>query len=635
MRSYLLVARRGFGLGDAVLVTALARDIKRLHPDCDLAVDTNFRPVWDNNPHVVVQSARRPTPGRTPVRVDYSAAIRASRRGSQEHFLKGFHDNFTHQTGLPVWPTRPSGDLHLTAREREPPLTGRYWVILAGGKSDMTVKIWNRRYYQAAVDALRDLGVHCVQAGARERSHLHEPLAGCLDLVGRTPSLRDLFSLVAGADGVVCGITSGMHLAACFDKPCVVIAGGREEPSFVAYSNAYAQAFGPRCPPVAVEHKFLHTVGLLPCCAEVGCWKKRVVPLDFRDGTPKGRSRLCLDVVDTGQQALPRCLQLIEPAHVVAAVTAYYEEGVIPPIQPSAAPPVPLRAAPAQPAAPPALQQPAAPATLHRAAPELHSPVNHPVFDHPTIGGKFTVFVLCYGDHEALARRCVDSILHSVPIDRVDLRVACNAVSPGTLRYLENQPLSQLYVFAENRFKYPVMREVFRDERAPIKTNYLVWFDDDSYVADPKWLEKLGQAVVDNHPHGSRLFGWKHFHDLRLYLRGKHEPRDWFKAAPWHRGRMLRVRNTQRRAPNGTCIDFVVGSFWALATALVAEADIPDGRLVHNGGDCCIGEQVNQAGYLIHNFNQGKKIVLCSMAPRRGYEEKFPWSNIRGSKQLP
>lgn len=619
-RQFLLLARRGFGLGDAVLVTGLARDLKTLHGDLDVAVDTNFRPVWDNNPHVNVLSARQERKStRTIIAVNYAQAIRESRRGSQRHFLTGLHDDFTRQTGIPVWPTRPSGDLHLTEAERAPRVRGRYWVVLAGGKDDMTVKLWSAIAYQETVNRLREYGIHCVQAGARERRHRHEPLTNCLDLVGRTANLRELFSLIYNADGVICGITSAMHIAACFDKPCVVVAGGREEPSFVAYSNAYKDAFGPRCAPVKVEHRFLHTVGVLSCCAESGCWKKRVVPLDFRDSTPRGRARLCLDVVEPASQALPRCLHLITPDHVVRAVLSYYEEGMIPPIQPG------------EPAPTTSLQVATLPSQTVVASPPgpvLRSPVHHPVFDHPTIGGKFTVFVLCYGDHEELARRCVDSILHTVPIDRLDLRVVCNAVSPGTLRYLEDQPLGQLYVYPENRYKYPAMRDVFRDARAPITTNYLVWFDDDSYVADSKWLEKLGQAIIDNHGQGCRFYGWKHFHDLRLYLRGGHEPRQWFWNAPWCKSRNLRVRNQQRYAPNGTCIDFVVGSFWALHTPVVTAADVPDERLVHNGGDICIGEQVRQAGFKICNFNQGKKIVLCSMAPRRGYSESFPWANI-------
>lgn len=634
---YLIVARRGFGLGDIVLVTALVRDVATLHPgEFDLAVDTNFRPVWANNPHASVRAAPEPGgPRRVPVVVNYAHAIRETQQGVQRHFLTAFYKSFEQQTGVRVYPTRPSGDLHLSEAEKVPRVNGRYWVILAGGKTDMTVKIWQHRKYQAVVDRLREHGVHCVQAGSANRNHVHEPLDGCLNLVGRTGDIRDFLSLVYHADGVICGVTSGMHVAACFDKPCVVIAGGREEPHFVAYANAYPEAFGPRCPPVRVEHKFLHTVGLLDCCREKGCWKKRVVPIDFKDGTPKGKAKLCLDVVEDDSRPAPRCLKLIEPEHVVKAVMQYYEESVIPPIEPLAAasqPPSLCEGKGCEPLPPAAPRVTAEPPTV---VAKLESPVRHPVYDHPAVGGKFTAFVLCYGDHAGLARRCVDSILHSVPIDRIDLRVACNAVVPETLRYLENQPISKLYVYKDNRYKYPVMRDVFRDPAAPIETPYLVWFDDDSHVADPKWMEKLGQAVVANHRHGCRLYGWKHFHDLRMYCKGGHDPRQWFWDAPWCKDKRLRVRGTDRLAPNGTCVDFVVGSFWALATHLVEESDIPDTRIRHNAGDVTIGAQVTQAGFKICNFNQNKKVILCSNAPRRGYSESFPWANTQARKQLP
>jgi hypothetical protein len=62
-----------------------------------------------------------------------------------------------------------------------------------------------------------------------------------------------------------------MHLAAAVEvppgmpknRPCVVVAGGREPPHWEAYPH----------------HQFLHRAGSLLCCDDGGCWKSRVRPL--------------------------------------------------------------------------------------------------------------------------------------------------------------------------------------------------------------------------------------------------------------------------------------------------------------------------------------------------------------------
>jgi hypothetical protein len=98
----------------------------------------------------------------------------------------------------------------------------------------------------------------------------------------------------------LCPVTFLMHLAAAVEgqpgapksRPCVVVAGGREPPHWEAYPS----------------HQFIHTVGLLPCCAQGGCWRSRSVPLG--DGDEKDDPKhLCLDVVAN----LPRCMDLISP----------------------------------------------------------------------------------------------------------------------------------------------------------------------------------------------------------------------------------------------------------------------------------------------------------------------------------
>ena len=158
-----------------------------------------------------------------------------------------------------------------------------------------------------------------VQVGSKE--HNHAPLERVLDLRGKT-DLRQLVRLVYHAQGVLCPVTSLMHLAAAIEvkggvlknRPCVVVAGGREPSQWAAYPH----------------HQYIHTNGALRCCDNGGCWKSRVVPLG--DGDEKDLPQnLCVDVVGS----LPRCLDMITAETVIKRVELYFNGGAVKYLSPS------------------------------------------------------------------------------------------------------------------------------------------------------------------------------------------------------------------------------------------------------------------------------------------------------------
>lgn len=255
------------------------------------------------------------------------------------------------------------------------------------------------------------------------------------------------------------------------------------------------------------------------------------------------------------------------------------------------------------------------------------------ILDHPHIGGKFTICVLCFGDNITLAKRCIGSILDNIPQHRIDLRVALNQPSQDLADYVygfPSQVITKIYCDNTSRKKYPAMREMFWDSACPITTKYLLWFDDDSHVVASNWAEKLGQCIADNHANGCRLYGVKYLHNLMPYKRLGFNPEKWFHEADWWENRWMHLPQGDRIGPNGHVISFVSGGFWALDVATMRKANIPDVRLNHNGGDCTIGEQVHQAGGKIKDFCRGKTPVRYSDAPRRGFREDFPWAKYIG-----
>ena len=620
--------------GDTVVFSGIIRDLKQTYGD-RVAVDvwTHYPDIWKMNPYLT--PLRHDSPGVQNIRLGYQAGIRQAGQRLGVHFLTWFHRHFTEQTGLPVPVLESKPDLHLSEYEKQnSPIAGRYWLIFAGGKTDVTIKHWSYRRYQEVVDRLRGYGLRFVQSGAvkanQKVQHIHPPLRDVLNIVG-WGGIREMMWQIYHAEGVICPITCAMHMAAAFDKPCVVIGGGRETPAWEEYSNNYPGSFGPDAAPVKVPHRYLHTIGLLDCCSELGCWKNLVVPLSTE------RRLLCSrpKVTETNQ-AVAECMTMISVDHVVEAIMSYYTEGILPPIgKPNYSYPpviaVPPAAEPILVPAPAIIQQPQ-PAKLQ--VMPVESPITSAVdrdiaqFDHPVIGGKLTICVLLYGEYYPLHRRCLDSILASIPQERMELRVASNAVGIETLSYLRHLPIAKHYQYAENAKKYPVMRRMFSDPEFPLSTNYLLWFDDDTEVVRKSFLQQLLTLIIDNRTQRVGMYGLTMSHRLQNTTQA-----DWFKQGTWNRGKMLQTAQGVD-SPNGDCVHFCAGWFWAAATAALRECDIPDPRLNHNGGDITIGEQLHQGDWRLASFNKGKQFIYTPAREggggRRGYFEKFPWQRMDG-----
>src|SRR5699024_8568506 len=111
-------------------------------------------------------------------------------------------------------------------------------------------------------------------------------------------------------------VTALMHLAAAIEtkpgmpknRPCVVVAGGREPAQWEAYP----------------QHQYIHTNGALLCCDHGGCWKSRTVPIGDEDDRDDP-SNLCANV--SGH--LPRCMDMITAEEVIRRIELYFNGGAI------------------------------------------------------------------------------------------------------------------------------------------------------------------------------------------------------------------------------------------------------------------------------------------------------------------
>jgi ADP-heptose:LPS heptosyltransferase len=339
--------------GDVVMLTACVRELKRaLGADAEIDVRTPCPALWAHNPNLtpLEDGAGELIECRYPL-IHRSNTVPL-------HFIHGYTQFIGELLGLALAPVEFRGDIHLAPEERgwmsqvqeivRQPVP--FWIVAAGGKYDFTAKWWEHARWQSVVDGFAGR-ILFVQVG--ERKHHHPPLRGVLDLRGKT-SLRQLVRLVHHAQGVLCPVTLLMHLAAAVpvrqgmprNRPCVVVAGGREPMQWEAYPH----------------HQYIHTNGALRCCENGGCWKSRVLPLG--DGDQKDEpEKLCVDVVElaTGRRQagagwvkerdekrsafadrnagfltdhelpsyLPRCLDMITPEEVARRIELYFEGGVV------------------------------------------------------------------------------------------------------------------------------------------------------------------------------------------------------------------------------------------------------------------------------------------------------------------
>jgi ADP-heptose:LPS heptosyltransferase len=310
-----LILRNCQSPGDILMLTAAVRDLHACYPNQFLTgVATTASELWENNPYITPIDERDPEA--TIVDCHYPLIHQSDAR--PYHFVQAFSHYLNEILGLNIKTSLHRGDIHLSEQEKSwmsqvHEITGEdtpFWIVAAGGKYDFTIKWWDTERYQQTIDHFRRR-ILFVQVG--ESHHYHPRLRSVIDLRGRTGT-RQLVRLVHHAQGVLCGVTFLMHLAAAVEtrpgrpknRAAVIIAGGREPTQWESYPH----------------HQFLHTSGALPCCRDSACWKSRTLPLGDGDEQDDPRN-LCVNV----DASLPRCMAMISPQDAIRRIEMYYEGG--------------------------------------------------------------------------------------------------------------------------------------------------------------------------------------------------------------------------------------------------------------------------------------------------------------------
>ena len=276
-------------LGDRMMFTPVVRDFKKAYPEIQVGIISAGPEMWHNNPYIdrsVTEANAEETYDIGPGKVT---------RGSKTnglHITAAFRESLQENSGKVIkqGPFKP--DIHLSEAEKNHRMVdGRYWVINCD-TGPFTAKRWRAERFQQLVDAMPETTF--VQVGLAKDNYARLKGDNVIDLIGKT-KIRELFSLVYNADGCISLVSSLMHVAAAFDKPCVVLAGGREPFTFEKYAN----------------HIYIDRTGTLPCCKLKACWHNALSACKDNDGT------------------VAHCMDLITVRQVKDAVESYYEGGAL------------------------------------------------------------------------------------------------------------------------------------------------------------------------------------------------------------------------------------------------------------------------------------------------------------------
>jgi Flp pilus assembly protein TadD len=247
-----------------------------------------------------------------------------------------------------------------------------------------------------------------------------------------------------------------------------------------------------------------------------------------------------------------------------------------------------------------------------------------------------TVCVLTFGHYLPYFRRCLDSVLRHTPGGRIELRLGFNA-APVSLAYARRELPAEgkaaeglsstggirqesyvsrggmtvrLWESPVNLYKEPMARLMLHD--VPLATDYVVWFDDDSFVEEG-WWETLCPLFDRGVDYIGRPW-WVN------YLPGQE---DMVRSQSWYRGVPFDARDGR---PG---VWFMTGGFLALRSERLREANFPDTErewkgdtLKQYGGDTLLGEIARQLGWTraAHDTHVKVNVDLEGRhpAPRRG-----------------
>jgi ADP-heptose:LPS heptosyltransferase len=255
-RKWVTLFRYTSALGDALLLSSLAREVKKRNPKAIIHVITGLPEVFDRNPDVdlVTKYNGNPVPGLGKFLIRYE-----HRFPWKQHLINesarcvDIFDSAELKTYFYPSPHDIEWAEHIVRNVKLP-------VILinrvAGPRTDK--KNWPENYWRVLVNELvKNFTV--IEIGLQSPAPDGIPATNYIDLTGKT-TLHQTAALMSKSILLICPVTGVLHLAASVNLQVLCILGGSE-------------------PAVATKYPGTHYIENLPACAN--CYEKGPCTNDF------------------------------------------------------------------------------------------------------------------------------------------------------------------------------------------------------------------------------------------------------------------------------------------------------------------------------------------------------------------
>jgi GT2 family glycosyltransferase len=216
-----------------------------------------------------------------------------------------------------------------------------------------------------------------------------------------------------------------------------------------------------------------------------------------------------------------------------------------------------------------------------------------------------TICVVCYGRNSHLARQFLERLYTNTDTSFFILRAGLNEVEEATSKLFQDAADAfgnvEMFFEPENVYKIPLMRRMFYERK--LKSEWMIWFDDDSYPAKRDWLQRFAHRV-EREPEVAQ-WGELYFTEYET----DNVIVDVIKKASWYRGLEFESKNVGKFLSR-----FSSGGFWAMRTETIYQLDWPDKRILQAAEDVLLGAALYQHELCIRSFEYG---IEVNTAPRR------------------
>ena len=274
-------------LGDNVILTGAARNIRAVYPEIIFQKINRYPDVfkynsdWIDDDMIIKPIETKITYG----------TLYEEQHATNGNCVEGFTKMLCKALDLkqvPCITTQPI--LELTDKEKEEAEKWRgKWLLNANCQECTRSKGYP--HWQRVIDGLKEL--EFIQIGGNEDRDISPDLTGVEDLRGKT-SIRQLFIMAYGCDGVISPPSAISNIAGAFGKKQVIVNASREPDELLKYPNA-----------VHISHKDTDCGWGI----DNGC-----VSLRF-DG-----NRRCEHCIDDGKGCWCRCQWETQPETIIKAV---------------------------------------------------------------------------------------------------------------------------------------------------------------------------------------------------------------------------------------------------------------------------------------------------------------------------